>query len=262
MARPLGDGFLEEIEGTPNQGLIYYPSMFTTDRLLVSNSKALADILVAKCYEFEKPRQAAEFLARILGLGLILSEGDLHKSHRKKIMPAFSFRSIRNLYPMMWRKSQLLVKLVYEREMKPQMKTPMSPAIVSIDNWSSRATLDIIGVAGLGHDFGSLVEKEDPIARAYERLLEPTREKVAYFFVNILIPHWIISMLPWKLNRELSDITGTLRGTSSSFVQRRRREIKDEIEGSSVDVISMMIKSNEFSDDQLVDHILTFLAAG
>jgi cytochrome P450 len=41
----------------------------------------------------------------VLGDGLIIVEGSQHKFLRKNTMPAFHFRHIRDLYPMMWAKS-------------------------------------------------------------------------------------------------------------------------------------------------------------
>lgn len=66
-------------ESIPNQGLIRYLDMFNMERVAVVRPEALADVLVHKCYSFEKPKILQKNIARILGLGLFLSEGDLHK---------------------------------------------------------------------------------------------------------------------------------------------------------------------------------------
>lgn len=39
--------------------------------------------------------------------------------------------------------------------------------IVRVSEWASRATLDIIGVAGMDHDFGSLHDSNNEIGRAH-----------------------------------------------------------------------------------------------
>jgi cytochrome P450 len=44
-------------------------------------------------------------------------------------------------------------------------------------------------------------------------------------------------------------------------VREKRGFIKRERE-ESIDLLSKLMKSNDFSDDELVDQLLTFLAAG
>ena len=63
----------------PNHGLIRYLDFFNLERVAVVSPAALADVLVYKCYDFEKPPQLRKGISRILGLGLFLSEGEVHK---------------------------------------------------------------------------------------------------------------------------------------------------------------------------------------
>lgn len=81
----------EWIEKVPNDGLIRY-SMWGVPRLLPTNSKTLSEVLVQKNYDFVKPSQIRASLGRLLGVGILLAEGDEHKRQRKALMPAFAFR--------------------------------------------------------------------------------------------------------------------------------------------------------------------------
>ena len=63
----------------PNDGIIRYFDFFNLERVAVLSPAALADVLVHKCYDFEKPPQLRKGIARILGLGLFLAEGDVHR---------------------------------------------------------------------------------------------------------------------------------------------------------------------------------------
>ena len=74
-----GDVLRSWANSVPNQGLIRYLDFFNLERLAIVSPATLADVLVHKCYDFEKPRQLREAVSRILGLGLFLSEGDVHK---------------------------------------------------------------------------------------------------------------------------------------------------------------------------------------
>ena len=69
-------GWVNEV---PNNGLIRYLDILNMERILVVKPKALADVLVHHCYDFEKPEPLRKGISRILGMGLFLAEGDLHK---------------------------------------------------------------------------------------------------------------------------------------------------------------------------------------
>lgn len=76
---PSGYPFQRWINEIPNEALIYYTFLFNAERILVTSPKALAEVLVHKNYDFIKPKQMVEGLGRILGVGLLLAEGDEHK---------------------------------------------------------------------------------------------------------------------------------------------------------------------------------------
>lgn len=94
----------------PNDGLLLIRSYLNQSILLATNHQALLDIMSTHTYDFEKPLRFRNFLARIIGFGLILSEGDAHKRQRKAAMPAFNVRNIRALYTLMWEKTGMLLE--------------------------------------------------------------------------------------------------------------------------------------------------------
>jgi len=255
--KPIGSAHLKFIKETPNDGLIYIIGFFHETRVLLTSPAALAEVLVHKSYDFEKPPFIRTFLRQFLGDGLLMSEGDDHRHQRKQIMPAFSFRHIKELYPVFWNKSIELCKVT-----KAQMHNKTDP-ILDITHYSTQVTLDIIGLAGLGRDIDSLRSADDELVKNYEEILEPTTEKGVYFLLHLLLPPWFIKMLPWRLNQRVKVTTGNLTRICREFVQEKRANMKSEsAEAESKDILSIMIRSKHFSDQGLVDQLLTFLAAG
>lgn len=110
----------------PNEGLIHFRDLLNRSYLLATNHQALLDIMSTRTYDFEKPWRARDFLARIIGFGLILSEGNAHKKQRKALSPAFNIKNIRALYGLMWEKTGLLLDEL-EKEMKQNPTQGISP---------------------------------------------------------------------------------------------------------------------------------------
>ena len=96
----------------PNEGLIHYRTYFNEGRLVPTTPKALAEVLVQNSYEFVKPLQIRAGMRRLLGVGILLAEGEEHRIQRKNLMPAFSFRHVKDLYPIFWSKSCELVATI------------------------------------------------------------------------------------------------------------------------------------------------------
>lgn len=265
LSKPGGSGPLRALSNTPNDGLILYRDFFYQDRLLVTSTAILAEILVHKTYDFTKPDKVRNFLRRILGDGLIIVEGDEHRFQRKHIQPSFSFRHIKELYPSFWRKSiEFVGRINGEVRANPLQNSKERSAptsILEINQWASRVTMDIIGAAGLGREFHALINSDDELMKNYEEILEPTTEKKAYFILNILFPQALIRSLPWKINKTMRETTTNLRNICHQLLREKKELLKTQGQ-DQIDILSLLLKSNDFSDEQLIDQLLTFLAAG
>ncbi|KAF2810260.1 cytochrome P450 [Mytilinidion resinicola] len=266
FSRPPGGHLLRFMKEVQNDGLIHFRGFFNADRLVLTDPRALADVLVHNSYDFEKPPWVREFLRQFLGDGLLMTEGEEHKFQRKHIMPAFSFRHIKELYPIFWQKSfeltQAIAAEIYENPEAPASEKGGVPSsVVEINHWANKATMDIIGLAGLGRDIQALKNSDDELIKNYEEILEPTAEKGIYFVCNLLFPQRILRALPWKINERVRITSNNLKAICRQFVQEKKQRMKTQSEDQK-DILSVLIESNDFSDDSLVDQLLTFLAAG
>ncbi|KAF2774449.1 putative P450 monooxygenase [Teratosphaeria nubilosa] len=247
----------------PNDGLIRFYGFFNADRVLLASPKALGELLVSKTYDFEKPKPARDFLRKILGDGLIIVEGDVHKFQRKNIMPMFSFRSIKDLYPIFWDKSIQLVQGVAQQiaehpEQRGESKSKTS--VVEINHWANQVTMDIIGLAAMGRDIQALKNSDDPLVQKYEEILEPTVEKQIFFLISLLFPGDWLSYLPWAVVKRFNYLVPSLNQICLDFIRTKKEKVKSNPDNK--DILSLLLRSNNFSDEQLVDQLLTFLAAG
>ena len=223
--------------------------------MLLTSPKALAEVLMTNSYAFKKPDQVTISSRRILGYGLLLAEGDEHKSQRRNLMPAFSFRHIKDLYPVFWQKSREVVRAMTS-QCHGRDVTEME-----IGQWASRCTLDIIGVAGLGRDFGAIQDANVELVKTYMKLFRPSAGSQILAFLGLFIPPWLLNNLPFKSNLEIAEATTTIRSICRDLIRDKRIKIANK-EALNVDILSVALESGQFSDEQLVDHLMTFLAAG
>jgi cytochrome P450 len=221
---------------------------------LVTNPNLLSDVFIHRSYDFIKPPKIVAFLKPLLGEGLIVVEGDRHKFLRKSSSPAFTFRNIKNLYPMMWGKAVALTAAIRD-------EVSQTGGAMELRNWTSKATLDIIGIAGLGRNFDTLHNAQDPLFKAYEQLLQPSRGKLAHALLSMVLGMRLVSRLPWSQTRKFNRLTKTLGDICRALIREKREGIEKRAD-DHFDVLSLLIKSGNFLDSELTDQLLTFLAAG
>lgn len=246
---------------------------------MLTSPKALAEVLVTKNYDFEKPAMMRSGLGLILGNGILLAEGDEHKAQRKSLMPAFAFRHVKNLYPVFWEKSCSGVQAMVKQIELDAAKEPTSPTIadpekdaldkatnskvgrLEVGGWASRITLDIIGVAGLGRDFDATSDPDNELFKTYNSIFTPSLQAQLLGVLGLLIPLWMIRSIPVKRNEVMTNAAKTIRGACHDLIREKKEKLARK-ELTDVDILSVALESGGFTDDNLVDQLMTFLAAG
>lgn len=245
----------------PNEGLLRYYIVMNMERVILTSPKALSELLVTKAYDFEKPRTVRQSLRRVVGDGVLLTEGDEHKIQRKNLMPAFAYRHIKNLYPVFWAKSREMVQLIQE-DLKKREST--GDNIIQVRNWASRATLDIIGVAGMDHDFDSLRDPFNKLNKSYQLIFSPPSlaTKMLFVFAIVMDSLTLIQKLPTRRNKNISEGGDVIRNVARQMIQQKKEKMKDPKSETGVDIISVAMANGTFDDENLVDQLMTFLGAG
>ncbi|KFY07091.1 hypothetical protein V492_07464 [Pseudogymnoascus sp. VKM F-4246] len=266
-----------KVKTIPNDGIIRFLSIFNRERLLITSPKALSEVLTTKSYDFVKPYEFSVGIGRLLGIGVLLAEGDEHKFQRKNLMPAFAFRHIKSLFPVFWTKSMEAVfaiddevkntagaapsEAAIEAGVSRDVKIKSDQAIVSVGQWFNRVTLDIIGLAGMGQDFNAIADPAGDLHQAYARTFRPSRQATILQILSIFVPHAIIRNLPMKHNREVNKSVKVIRDTCKSLIIKKKQRLANGLE-ADVDILSVALESGAFTNEQLTDQLMTFLAAG
>jgi cytochrome P450 len=253
---PSGEPQRAWIDTVPNDGVLYYRWIFNEPRILITTPKALAEVLVQRSYEFVKPERVRKGVGKLLGIGILVAEGDEHKvrkrvvacgldtnrvqRQRRALMPAFAFRHIKDLYPTFWDKSVEMTNAI-SHEMKSN-----STSIVEIRDWASRATLDIIGLCGMGQDFNAIADPTNELNVTYRTIFKPSTTAKIMQVASMFLPEWLLRALPVKRNEEFKEAIRTIKRVSADLVRSKRAKLE----------------KGERTDDDMVNQLMTFLAAG
>jgi cytochrome P450 len=171
-------------------------------------------------------------------------------------MPAFSFRHVKDLYPIFWNKSREM-----SNAMAIAIKSNPSSSVLEVREWASRATLDIIGLAGMGQDFNAIEDPSNELYRTYGTIFTPSKAARYLQVFAIVAPNWLVRMLPIKRNDEMKDAISTIRKVASNLIRDKRAAL-EKGGRTDLDILSVAIESGGFSDEDLVNQLMTFLAAG
>ena len=258
VTKPPGREMLDWMRTIPNDGIISFRH-FGEYRLLATSPEILKSVLSDHVYDWQKPQQVISFLVRILGLGLILAEGDMHRHQRKNLLPAFHIKVIRGLYPTFWSKGRQMCEAIADGHTNP---TTQQIDKIEFNDWTTRVTLDIIGIAGFGRDFNSVNNDRDELVENYEELLKPEVSNVAYFGSSMVFPQRFINLVMPHKDKKLTGITNTITEYALGLVKERREQLKYKASEERFDILSQIVGSNVFSDQEIVFQILTMLAAG
>lgn len=181
-------------------------------------------------------------LKRVMGQGLVTSEGALWERQRRLIQPAFQRGRVERLAPVM------LAAATRTVERWRAFADQQRPLDVAAE--MSRLTLDIVATALFGVD---LARRRDRISQALTLALERHHARL------LGKPFWMM-VLPVFLDRPLVRALRDLDDAVHEIISQRRRS-KDHPE----DVLSLLIDAADESpaaDRQVRDEVMTLLTAG
>lgn len=174
-------------------------------------------------------------------------------------MPSFAYRHIKDLYPTFWTKSVEMVDTIEKQLSSSSSKDN----VIQVSNWAGRVTLDIIGLAGMGRDFGTIQDPDNTFRQQYEKLrfVPTTFAKWLVLISTLTVGFKRLFQLPTKWNRASIEAAEYIREVAREIVQEKKEKLKrGDLQG--VDIASIALTSGVFSDENLVDQMITFLVAG
>ncbi|KAK7035895.1 cytochrome P450 [Favolaschia claudopus] len=242
-----------------------YKGLFGLTRLYTTDTKALNHFLSS--YNYRKPEQVRYTLSRIVGPGVLITEGDVHKQQRRILNPAFGAPQVREVTGIFVEKSIEL------RDVWAAQIAQSGSARLDVLSWLSRATLDIIGLAGFNYNFNSLAsEQQTALGEAFATtfragfIMNPVR------MLQTVIPAF--RFIRTDLDRVMEKSQAVMRTIGLQLLEDSKREMVQNgsfEKGHSRDLLSLLVRANtskdlpshqRLSDEDVLAQVPTFLVAG
>jgi cytochrome P450 len=213
--------------------------LLTIPVCVVTDPAAIEQVLVAQSHNFTKSR-GYKALHAILGEGLLTSEGDLWKRHRRLVQPAFFRERIAAYAPMMTAAAGQVADGWQDGEVR------------DIHADMVRLTLEIAGKTLFD------VDTADIASTIGKALTVGMEEFFRLTSVRFLIPDWLMVLGRRRFRRAL----GALEEVVYRIIRERRASGKQ-----SSDLLSLLLQAREedgsgLSDKELRDEVMTLLLAG
>ncbi|KAH3269460.1 hypothetical protein KXW55_003965 [Aspergillus fumigatus] len=248
----------ELAETTPNDGLLRIYSALSGEALLVTSPPAIRDMLTVNAFDFTHQDLIKIAIRRFTGSNLgFLSNDEFKASPSQKHDASIHSPARPKLTSIFWAKAQEMVRCM-SNELRAD-----SFARIDFREYMSRAILNNIGLAGMGHDFQTLKQPDTDLRSHHRKLiLDPTR---VFSWVGLLSRYFDMRLLmrvPLKKLIEISQSAKYLRELTTAVIQGRREQLVVAENNRAKDIITVALAGGVFDEHHLVDHVMTFLTAG
>ncbi|KAG2144209.1 cytochrome P450 [Suillus clintonianus] len=251
-------GVSRDLSTSPDSGTMYehwaeeygvaymIPSVLGQTKIILCDPRAIAHFFARETWTYVKTPLALALTEVSIGKGLLWSDGEMHKRQRKALTPAFSNAAIRKLTSVFY-DSAYKAKGAWDTIIESSKD---GNAVIEVQNWMNHVSLDIIGIAGFSHDFGSLDGKHTSVTEAFDTFgNNPQASAVNQVFILLASVFPIITKIPTKRTELFLTLSKTIGEISNELLIRSRRE-KDMImseKDEEKSIIGLLLKSE--SDD-------------
>ncbi|KAJ7124095.1 cytochrome P450 [Mycena crocata] len=271
----------KEVERDVNSGLkehwiaqygrtMKYHTYLGVSQLYTTDTKALHHFL-SNTHIYQKSEPARFSLRRIVGPGILVVEGDVHKQQRKIMNPAFGASQIRELTDIFVEKSVELRDIWAAKAMADGGVTRLE-----VFSWLSKATLEIIGLAGFNYRINALgmQSQQDPdeLSVAFDALFRAETSFGPMRILQLYFP--LLRRIPTRTDRIARKPQETMRRIGRQLLANNKRDIAESGTfdvGRARDLLNLLVRANtskevpirqRLSDEDVLAQVPTFLVAG
>ncbi|KAI0634035.1 cytochrome P450 [Trametes polyzona] len=258
--------------GTP----FVYRGFLNKERLWTLDHRALNHVLTHSA-DYHKPDSTRGNLERVVGSGLLITEGEQHRQQRRVMNPAFGPAQIRELTSIFVEKS-IELRDIWDA----QITAGGSVARIEVLQGLGMMTLDVIGLAGFNYRFNSLNPQGKPneLSEAFKVIFTPPKKFTLTMLLKNLFP--FLDIFPDERSRTLKQAQAVMHEIGTKLIQEKKADIarqaaenksgnveRKDLRGR--DLLTLLLKANmatdipdnqRLSDDEVLAQVPTFFVAG
>src|SRR3990167_487624 len=215
--------------------------------ILIWDADVARTVMFAKDTELGKPNFGGA-QERLVGASILLSTGEVWKTHKTALSPAFKWAHIREVMPcfvgIVSELSEHLSKVGKEVEIYP---------------WIQNATLDAIGRGGFGYEFGAMRgdENKSQEIKDYEALMKELENPVHFFGK--------LSKLTGR-SKIMANLFNKFEDFMANLIQKKRESVANmEEDWKPKGILDFLVYSKDgeqLSDKEILRNMNTFFVAG
>ncbi|KAJ2921086.1 hypothetical protein H1R20_g16010, partial [Candolleomyces eurysporus] len=180
-------------------------------------------------------------MENLFGNGILVAEEEDHRRQRKALTPAFSIAAIRG-YLSVFYDSAYKMKSAWETLLDSGEPT------IEVQSWMNHASLDDIGIAGFGYDFGALDGKNPDVVKIFHAFERPETSgwvSRILFLLGPVLP--VLQRLPAKHNRMMRGIKTSMAVVADRLLMQGGERGK-AAESRDKSIMGLLIKAETASE--------------
>ncbi|KAM5543816.1 hypothetical protein V8D89_002433 [Ganoderma adspersum] len=232
------------------------------DVLVLSDPVSIAYILQKKIYDYHHSKVVRPRVARLLGKGLGWVEGETeHKRMRRLVSPS--------LFPENVKAMSGDVRLAALQVVDQFVNHVQAGADehINILDWTSKATLNVIGRVAFLHDFqGGNSPEAEKILGGRRRGVSRAAKYASFLMLMLLRRFPVLNELPiTAIQSQGFAKIAVQTGVARELIRRNREVVNDASTKAQKDLLSRLLVAHadgQISEEELYEHISTFIISG
>ncbi|KAI8608528.1 cytochrome P450, partial [Chytriomyces sp. MP71] len=244
--------------------VIVMRSLMNRPQVIVASSSGVRHMLQTHPERYDKSNPAFRILNRILGNGVLTTDGDVHRRQRAILNPVFRVKNINALIPV-FVQSAHEVRASWNDAFHSQ-----AILTINVSEEMAKPTLDVIGRAGFGYEFNAVSSGQSPLFKSFCTVMDMFTLPNLLFDIYFPFAKWILPtefLRHARIRRARAQIMDACR----TLVADKKRAIEGGGKlGASSDLLSVLLRANmeeadptkRMSDEETGAQVITFLLAG
>ena len=229
--------------------------------LFLVDPDLIKDFISNQEKNYKKAEEFIDLDKFFLGSGVLTSEGEVWKKHRKIASSAFHFDFIKSTVPII----EQVTQEVFDGIARENLSS------VDIMDVMQKITGEITGRLFFGNSFATVSYNGNSLPKAITKTEATISVEQQEIWANLFGPNFIRAGILPQHKRLMSDISG-IRALCKSLIaqEKEKKALKktDESQGDYPTLLERLLDHQEkaeygtFTDDDIIDDFLTFFLAG